>query len=120
MHCSSEQLMVAGEVGRLAGAAPERGNTDQLLDLLRSACRFEAASLVRWSADDGDHVGVGVANHRYDDDMFSTSLISSRPRSRPSVSTAAGFRCASMTRRTTFASPRLISSNCIHAGSTMV
>ena len=69
MHCSSEQLMVAGEVGRLAGAAPERGNTDQLLDLLRSACRFEAKSLVRWSADDGDHVGVGVANHRYDDDM---------------------------------------------------
>jgi DNA-binding CsgD family transcriptional regulator len=67
MHCSTEQLVVAGQLGRLAGAGPGPGRTDDVLALLRPACRYEAANLVRWDATRGSH--VGLANHHYDDDL---------------------------------------------------
>jgi DNA-binding CsgD family transcriptional regulator len=67
MHCSTEQLVVAGRLGQLAGAGPEPGRTDDALELLQPACRYEAANLVRWDAARGSH--VGLANHHYDDDL---------------------------------------------------
>lgn len=67
MHCSIEQLEVAGQLGQLAGAGPDAGQSDHVLELLQPACRYEAASLVLWDAAQGSH--VGLANHGYDDDM---------------------------------------------------
>lgn len=67
MHCSSEQLRVAGELGRLAGAARDDLTAASLFELLRSACGFVAANLVRWDAHRGCH--VGASNHGYDGDL---------------------------------------------------
>lgn len=59
-------MRVAGRIGRLAGApAPDAGA--HVLELLRSACGFSAANLVRWNSSLGCHTGAG--NDGYDDEI---------------------------------------------------
>lgn len=67
VRCSTEQVKVVGHIGRLTGARPDPSNAAHLLDLLRSACGFVAASLVRYDPVREHH--VGVANHGYDPDL---------------------------------------------------
>jgi DNA-binding CsgD family transcriptional regulator len=69
MQCSAEQLKVAGQIGQLSSAASGAGRSDELLALLRAACRFDAAGIVRWDETASCH--VSLTNIGYDQGLSS-------------------------------------------------
>ncbi len=86
MQCSTEQVKIAGRIGQLAASRGVAGHGDELLELLRPACRFEAAGIVRWDTSSSRH--VNLTNIGYDDglssyfaDTFPSTIASNRIRS---------------------------------------
>ena len=69
MQCSAEQLKVAGRIGQLAGAGAGAEHSDELLALLRAACRFDAAGIVRWDETASCH--LSLTNIGYDQGLSS-------------------------------------------------
>lgn len=69
MQCSTQQVKIAGQIGQLAGAGAACGHGDELLALLRAACRFDAAGIVRWDKSAACH--VSLSSNGYDDGLSS-------------------------------------------------
>ena len=75
MHCSTEQVRVAGRIGQLSGADAAAGHGDELIALLRAACRFDAAGIVRWDETASCH--MPLTSLGYDEGLssyFATSF----------------------------------------------
>ena len=85
MQCSTEQLKVAGRIGQLCGASAAADHGDELLALLRKACQFDAAGIVRWDATATCHVGLTSIGYdeglsSYFADTFPSTVFSERIR----------------------------------------
>jgi DNA-binding CsgD family transcriptional regulator len=86
MQCSTEQVKVAGRIGQLSGTRDDAGHGDELLALLRNACRFDAAGIVRWDETASRHVSLTSIGYdeglsTYFADTFPSTVASERIRS---------------------------------------
>jgi DNA-binding CsgD family transcriptional regulator len=85
MQCSPEQVKVAGRIGQLSGAHAAAGHGDELIALLRTACRFDAAGIVRWDETASSYmtltsIGYDEGLSGYFADTFPSTVFSERIR----------------------------------------